>query len=81
MRSLENSRGPWVRANMGAVKRGQRASQLWRHEGKVRDADVVRASQTAPTKRVQRKFVSSCVVVGVGGGGDAEMIFMNSCLV
>lgn len=78
---MENSRGPCVLAKMGATNRGQRASQLYRHEGKVRAADAVRASQTAPQKRVQRKFVSSCVVVGVVSGGEAERIFTNSCFV
>lgn len=42
--SLENSRGPWVPARMGAVKRGHSAVQAWRRAGRVREADRARAS-------------------------------------
>lgn len=44
MSSLENSLGVCVPARIGAVNRGQRAWQLWRKEGSVREADFVRES-------------------------------------
>ncbi|KAG7144812.1 hypothetical protein HYQ46_006441 [Verticillium longisporum] len=74
MRSLENSRAPWVPAATGAVKRGQRMSQARRRAGRVREAETARASWTAAQKRGQRNFMSSSVVLGTGAGMEGAMI-------
>jgi hypothetical protein len=79
--SLENSRAEWVPAWMGAVKRGQRAVQAWRKEGRVRDAARARASWTAAVKRAQRSAVSWGVVLGRTGGGEVERMETKSGLV
>ena len=78
--SLENSRGPWVPARIGAVKRGQRASHAWRKVGRVRAAARVRASWTAEVKRAQSSAVSSGVVLGRAGGGVRARMETNSVL-
>jgi hypothetical protein len=80
-RSLENSRAEWVRAWMGAVKRGQRAVQAWRKEGSVREAARASASWTAAVKRAQRSAVSCSVVLGRAAGGVPERMAMKSVLV
>lgn len=80
-RSLENSRAEWVRAWMGAVKRGQRAVQAWEKDGRVREAERARASWTAAVKRVQRSAVSWRVVLGRAGGGERARMEMKSDLV
>jgi hypothetical protein len=60
------------------VKRGQRAAQAWRNEGRVREAARARASWTAAVKRAQRSAVSWAVVLGRAGGGEAERMAMKS---
>jgi len=79
-RSLENSRGAWVPASMGAVKRGQRAVQASQIEGRVREAARAKASWTAAVKRAQRSVVSWAVALGSGGGGEAVSMATNSAL-
>lgn len=77
--SLENSLAVYVPAEMGATKRGQRAWQTWRKEGRVREAAFARESWAAPQKRVQRSAVSCGVEVGIVGGGSRARILTNSC--
>lgn len=66
---------------MGAVKRGQRARAACRKEGRVREADLVRASWTAAVKRDQRSAVSCGVVLGKGCGGVWLRMVTNSVFV
>lgn len=63
------------------VKRGQRAVAAWWKEGRVREAERVRASWTAEVKRDQRSAVSVAVVLGRGWGGVWERMVVNSDLV
>lgn len=78
--SLENSFGVCVPANTGAVNRGQRAWQLCRKEGNVREADFVRESWTAAQNRVQRSAVSCCVAPVMASGGVRERMRTKSAL-
>lgn len=80
-RSLENSRAECVPAWIGAVKRGQRAAQAWRKEGRVREAARARASWTAAVKRAHRSIVSWSVVLGRARGGVVDRMAMKSGLV
>ena len=80
--SLENSLGSWTPLSMGAMKRGQRASQARRKAGRDRAAERTRASWTAAQNRGQRSVVSWRVALRMGVvGGERERIRMKSGLV